>query len=160
MMGHCRHGSTGAATEGAQVVYNGAGSATIPPFSSPGPAGLMEVVTTMPKRDLPLVPTLVTMLHPQVMALLGKLSNPMTGKIERDLHAAKAWIDLLGELEEKTEGRLDDDERRLLQHTLSELRLNYLDEMKKPDPSAADAGASEGAPGESPAAATAQENDD
>lgn len=88
----------------------------------------------MPNRTLPLVPTLVTMLHPQVMALLGKIANPMTGKIERDLVAAKAWIDLLGELEEKTEGRLADDERRMLAHVLSELRMNYLDEMSKPAP--------------------------
>lgn len=97
----------------------------------------------MPRHVLPLVPTLVTMLHPQVMTLLGKLANPMTGKIERDLTAAKAWIDLLGELEEKTEGRLEDDERRMLQHALSELRLNYLDEMKKPDPAAPPAGSAE-----------------
>ena len=95
----------------------------------------------MPNRTLPLVPTLVTMLHPQVMALLGKVANPMTGKIERDLTAAKAWIDLLGELEEKTEGRLSDDERRMLAHVLSELRMNYLDEMSKPAPAPAEAAA-------------------
>ena len=95
----------------------------------------------MPNRTLPLVPTLVTMLHPQVMALLGKLANPMTGKIERDLTAAKAWIDLLGELEEKTEGRLSDDERRMLAHVLSELRMNYLDEMSKPAPAPVEADA-------------------
>lgn len=109
----------------------------------------------MPNRELPLVPTLVTMLHPQVMTLLGKLANPMTGKIDRDLRAARAWIDLLAELEEKTEGRLSDDERRLLQHTLSELRLNYLDEMKKPEPVPAPAAD----PAEVPADDPAKESD-
>jgi hypothetical protein len=68
------------------------------------------------------------------MVFLGKMMNPMTGKTDRDLPAARAMIDLLAELEEKTTGRLEDDERRLLQKTLTELRLNYLDEVGKPEP--------------------------
>jgi hypothetical protein len=83
---------------------------------------------------LPLVETLVSWLTPQIMVLLGKVMNPMTQKTERDLPSARALIDLLAELEEKTEGRLEEGEKRLLQKTLTELRLNYLDEVSKPEP--------------------------
>jgi hypothetical protein len=84
-----------------------------------------------------LVETMVSWIAPQVMVFLGKVRNPVTDKVERDLLAARALIDLLAELEEKTEGRLADDEKKILQKTLTELRLNYLDEMGKPEPAAA-----------------------
>jgi len=44
---------------------------------------------------------------------------------------AKGTIDLLEMLQRKTKGNLDDDEQKLLEHVLYELRLNYVDEMKK-----------------------------
>ena len=52
---------------------------------------------------------------------------------------AKATIDLLGTLEKKTAGNLSEDEKRLLQHALYELRMNYVDEVKKPDPEGSEA---------------------
>lgn len=83
---------------------------------------------------LRLVETMVSWIAPQVMVFLGKVRNPVTDKVERDLVAARAMIDLLAELEEKTEGRLAEDEKKLLQRALTELRLNYLDEKEKPEP--------------------------
>src|SRR5512140_3362624 len=83
---------------------------------------------------LHLVDTLVGWIAPQVMVFLGKIQNPITQKTERDLPSARALIDLLAELEEKTEGHLEEGERKLLQKTLTELRLNYLDEIGKPEP--------------------------
>jgi len=62
---------------------------------------------------------------------LGKVPSVMTGKIERSLEMAKHSIDMLGMLEAKTKGNLTPDEARFLQHTLFELRMNYLDELKK-----------------------------
>ena len=64
---------------------------------------------------------------------LGKVTNPMTQKIERSLPQAKATIDLLGVLEDKTRGNLHADEARMLGHILYELRLNYVDELKRGD---------------------------
>ena len=81
-----------------------------------------------------LIETMVSWIAPQAMVFLGKMMNPISGKTERDLPAARVMIDLLAELEEKTTGRLEDEERRLLQKTLTELRLNYLDEVGKPEP--------------------------
>ena len=54
---------------------------------------------------------------------LGKIANPMTGKVERDLAMAKMTIDMLGMIQAKTTGNLDPEEKRILDHALYELRL-------------------------------------
>jgi len=79
-----------------------------------------------------LIPYLVEMFRLQAWIAMGKVMHPATGKIERDLTAARVMIDLLVELESRTEGNRSSDETRLLQGALTELRINYLDEMKKP----------------------------
>ena len=65
---------------------------------------------------------------------MGKITNPLTGKIERSLEMAKNSIDILGMIEEKTRGNLTEDETKFLRHILTELRMNYVEEMKKPEP--------------------------
>jgi Domain of unknown function (DUF1844) len=75
---------------------------------------------------------LVASLQASAWMLMGKVSNPMTGKIERDLARAQETIDLLGMLEEKTRGNLDPDEERFLRQILLELRMNYVEELKSP----------------------------
>lgn len=62
---------------------------------------------------------------------MGKVPSIVTGKVERDLEMAKHSIDMLGMLEEKTRERLSQDESKILEHVLFELRLNYLDELRK-----------------------------
>lgn len=62
---------------------------------------------------------------------LGKIANPFTGKIERDLQAAKATIDMLVMLKEKTKGNLSPDEQKLIDGYITNLQLNYLEESKK-----------------------------
>jgi hypothetical protein len=62
---------------------------------------------------------------------MGKVPSVISGKIERDLEMAKHSIDMLGMLEEKTRGNLTENEKKYIEHVLYELRLNYLDEMKK-----------------------------
>lgn len=74
---------------------------------------------------------LVMMFQGMAMQQLGKVMNPMTQKIERDLGQAKNFIDLLAMLEEKTEGNLREGEQKLLQQALFDLRMNYVDEVKK-----------------------------
>lgn len=64
---------------------------------------------------------------------LGKLPDPVTGAIERNLPQASQTIDMLAALEEKTKGNLDEEEAKFLTHTISDLRLNYVDETNKPD---------------------------
>lgn len=62
---------------------------------------------------------------------LGKIPNPQTGKVEKDLLQAQEIIDLLAILEEKTKGNLTKEEDNILKATLSNLRLNYVEEVKK-----------------------------
>ncbi len=64
---------------------------------------------------------------------LGKVPSMVSGKVERNLELAKHTIDMLGMLETKTKGNLSDDEKKIIEHILFELRLNYLDELKKGD---------------------------
>jgi hypothetical protein len=67
------------------------------------------------------------------MQHLGKVMSPMTGKVERNLDAARYSIDMLDMLQRKTAGNLTSEEQKLLDHVLHELRLNYLDEVGKKD---------------------------
>ncbi len=62
---------------------------------------------------------------------MGKMVNPLSGKVERDLEAARQSIDLLECLERKTKGNLSSDEERAMQEILTNLRLNFVDEMKR-----------------------------
>jgi len=73
---------------------------------------------------------LISGLSGSAMQHLGKVINPLTGKIERDLQAAKETIDLIRMLREKTKGNLTDREKRALDALLGNLQLNYLDELK------------------------------
>jgi hypothetical protein len=77
---------------------------------------------------------LVLMLHASGMQHLGKLHNPLTGTVERNLPAAQGSIDMLDMLQRFTKGNLDSAEARLLADAARELKLNYVDEAAKPEP--------------------------
>ncbi len=68
---------------------------------------------------------------------LGKLKDPASGDVRRNLDLARHAIDTLGMLEQKTKGNLDGDEERFLRQGLTDLRLNFVEEMGRPDPAAA-----------------------
>jgi len=76
---------------------------------------------------------LVMMFQGMALQNLGKVMNPVTNQIERNLEQAKNMIDILGMLDVKTKGNLNDNEYKLLEHALFELRMNYIDEIKKGD---------------------------
>jgi hypothetical protein len=80
--------------------------------------------------------SLVMTFQAAAMQQMGKLKNPISDKIERDLQQAQLSIDILDMLEEKTRGNLSEDETKLLKGILQELKLNYVDEMSKEQPSA------------------------
>jgi hypothetical protein len=67
------------------------------------------------------------------MMAMGKIKNPMTDKTERDLTQAQFSIDIMDMLKEKTKGQLSEYEAKFLENTLGQLKLNYIDEAKKPD---------------------------
>ena len=82
-------------------------------------------------RDAALFLQLVLGLQQAAMVSLGKLMNPMTGKLDPHLESARNTIDTLGAIESRTKGNLESDEARVLTQVLAELRMNYVDEVKK-----------------------------
>ncbi len=66
----------------------------------------------------------------QAMIALGKLANPATGKAEKNLPAARLFIDTLEMLESKTKGNLNGDETKVLHATLTDLRLMFVEEAR------------------------------
>jgi hypothetical protein len=74
---------------------------------------------------------LLYLFYSSAMVSLGKLKNPATDKIERNLEQAKQSIDILEMLKAKTKGNLSDSESRMLENFLTDLRLNYVDESNK-----------------------------
>ena len=74
---------------------------------------------------------LIVMLHGAAMQQMGKIKNPISDKIERDLAQAQLSIDMLDMIQEKTRGNLSSEEDRFLQSLLQELKLNYVDEVTK-----------------------------
>ena len=62
---------------------------------------------------------------------LGKVKNPVTDKLDRNLEQATYYIDLLDMLQTKMKGNLSEWEEQYIIHSLSELKLNFIDEQKK-----------------------------
>jgi hypothetical protein len=84
-----------------------------------------------PSREAALFLQLVLGLQQSGMMALGKLMNPITRKLDQSLDAAKDTIDTLSALEFRTRGNLEPDEERVLRQVVTELRMNYVDEVKK-----------------------------
>jgi len=74
---------------------------------------------------------LVLIFHQNAMMAMGKLKNPVTDKIERNMEQAKHSIDLLEMLKDKTKNNLTDAQIQMLEHALTEMRLNFVDESNK-----------------------------
>ncbi len=64
------------------------------------------------------------------MMLLGKVANPETGKVIKDLDAAQLFIDQLDMLEVKTKGNLTKEEAALLKQSLMNLRLAFVEAVE------------------------------
>ena len=62
---------------------------------------------------------------------MGKIKNPVTDKIERNLDQSRFSIDMLEVIRKKTEGNLSEQEKHFLDRSISELQLNFIDEAEK-----------------------------
>ena len=89
------------------------------------PAGPEQEETTFPDLNFS---TFVFSLGTSAMYHFGDFPDPVTKKAERNLEAAKQTIDILGILKDKTKGNLSEDEERLLESLLYELRMRYVRE--------------------------------
>jgi len=86
---------------------------------------------SQPSRQSALFLNLVLGLQQSGMMALGKLKNPFTQKVEIQLDAARDTIDTLAMLEGLTQGNLVGDDALVLKQVLTNLRMNYLEELKK-----------------------------
>ena len=103
----------------------------------------------MSDRNTQLFLSLVIGLVQAAYTQLGKVKNELTGTIDRNLDAARITIDTLAALELKTKGNLTDEEAEMLRRALTELRMNYVEELKKEssEPAAAGSLNSDDSPG-------------
>ena len=74
---------------------------------------------------------LIGMFQQATMQHLGKIKNPVTDKIERNLQEAESTIELLVMLKEKTKGNLSVEESRYFDFILQEVKLNFVEEKQK-----------------------------
>jgi hypothetical protein len=85
-----------------------------------------------PLHDEVLFLHVVSMFQIAAMQQMGKIPNPLTNEIERDLDQAKVSVDILAMLKNKTSGNLSDRENEYLGKVLFESQMNYIDELKRP----------------------------
>ena len=81
--------------------------------------------TQLPKIDFS---TFVISLNSSALVQLGVLDDPTTGEKTKNLMLAKQTIDVLGMMEEKTQGNLNADEANMLKSILYDLRILYVKE--------------------------------
>ena len=68
---------------------------------------------------------LIVSIHASALMYLGALQAP-DAETHRDLALARQSIDMLRVLNEKTEGNLTEDERRLMDKLLYDIRIAYV----------------------------------
>ncbi len=77
--------------------------------------------------------TFVLSLGASGLVHLGQATNPETGNLEEQRALAQQTIDLLGMLELKTRGNLSEKEARVLQATLYDLRMRFIEVCRGPE---------------------------
>lgn len=80
--------------------------------------------------------------HQQIAMMgMGKIPNPGTGTIQKEMSSARYAIDTLAMLQDYTQGNLSQESSDYLSHVLNTLRLNYVDEINAPTETVADSDA-------------------
>ena len=67
----------------------------------------------------------------QAMIFLGEIPNPLSNQIDKNLKQAKFLIDTLAVIREKTTGNLTKEEAELLNGSIYELQLRYVEAVKQ-----------------------------
>lgn len=70
-------------------------------------------------------------LQAEAMMHMGKIQNPVSGEVDRNLEAAQATIDILDMLKVKCRTDTPEDLLRYMDNAVMELQMNFLDEKKK-----------------------------
>jgi hypothetical protein len=75
--------------------------------------------------------TFVLSLSTSVLVSLGELPDPLKNEENLNLPLAKQTISLIEMLTEKTKGNLAEEEDRLINNILYDLRMKYVEKAKK-----------------------------
>jgi hypothetical protein len=67
----------------------------------------------------------------QALMFLGAVPNPSGDEVERDPAEAATIISVIEMLESKTRGNLSEDEAKLVEEVLYELRMRYVGETRR-----------------------------
>jgi len=83
------------------------------------------------KNTAQLFMQLVIQNQQMAMIALGKIKNPVTDKMDKNIEFAKLSIDTLDMLLVKTKGNLLEYEEKFLTETLNQLKITYAQEVDK-----------------------------
>lgn len=86
---------------------------------------------TQPEKNEILLTHVILMFQTAALQQMGKLKNPITDKVEKNLEMAQTSIDILDMLFQKMKNNLSENESRMFVEVLKELKLNYVDEVAK-----------------------------
>jgi len=83
------------------------------------------------KKDSPPLPEInfssfLLSLSSSVLLHLGEIEDPQYGVKKKDLALAKQSIDIISLLKEKTKGNLTQEEEKLIEHLLYDLRMRFV----------------------------------
>jgi hypothetical protein len=92
-------------------------------------AGVAESSGEIPNFEADFA-TFIYSLNTQALLFLGKIPNPISKKYEKDIGTAKYLIDTIDMLSKKTKGNLDENETKLVENILYDLRMAYISEKK------------------------------
>ena len=98
------------------------------PYSESGSDASGPKTEQLPPIDFP---SYILSYYTQGLVLLGEVPSPYSGKKEEDVEAARHTIDILTLLQEKTKGNLSQDEEKLLENVLYELRMKYMSKTNR-----------------------------
>lgn len=68
--------------------------------------------------------------YTQALIKLGEVKDPISNKEDKNIELAKRLIDLLDLLKEKTKGNLKPEEEQLMNNSLNQLKMMYLEKAK------------------------------
>jgi hypothetical protein len=87
------------------------------------------------KRSAPLpevnFSTFLLSLSSSTLLHLGEVADPQSGEKKKDLALAKQSIDIMSLLKDKTKGNLTQEEGKLLDHLLYDLRMRFVNASKQ-----------------------------
>ena len=119
---------TGEAREDAAEAQDSAAQASQQPAGAAERVDSSAQTGTLPEIDFS---TFIISLSTQALMHLGEIANPVSGKVETDISVAKQMIDILAMLNEKTRGNLNPNEAQMVESILFDLRMKYVEAVKK-----------------------------